>query len=283
MPDAYPPLPPDPPSVPQSPAAPLGACAVPVARKVDPVREAMRLQSISPFAALLAILAVVLLAVVAPPILTEVCAGRWTREAALVFEKSVSAAVGIALLTFAAWRTRSPHEAFGLTAQRPGLQIGVGLATVPVIYLVMVAVGVAALVVSLLAGADVESEAEQRFETLRDLPLGSFAISIPLLLAVAIHEEAVFRGLLLPLTRRLTGSWIAAVILTSLLFGLLHFAQGMMAMIQITGISIVLSIAFYVSRSLWAVIGAHFVFDLIQFQLIHVLAQWMDELEKAAQ
>jgi membrane protease YdiL (CAAX protease family) len=55
------------------------------------------------------------------------------------------------------------------------------------------------------------------------------------------------------------------------LFGALHFSQGWIGMLQIVGLAVVLGTCFVLTRSLLAVIVAHFVFDFVQLQLVRVL------------
>lgn len=107
------------------------------------------------------------------------------------------------------------------------------------------------------------------------IELSDFAF---LLIAIVVHEELLFRGLLLPQLRRATGSWTWAVILSSAVFGVLHFVQGPAAMVQIFGVSIVFSVIFIVSRSLYAVMIAHYLFNFCQVAFMHLLTREGDEL-----
>lgn len=106
------------------------------------------------------------------------------------------------------------------------------------------------------------------------------SISIPWLVAtlaaVGIHEELLFRGMLLTLLRRATGSWWIAIVASSAIFGSLHFHQGWLSMLQITGLGVVLSLVFVASRSLLAVAIAHFLFNFCQVQLMHLLKWYQD-------
>lgn len=110
------------------------------------------------------------------------------------------------------------------------------------------------------------------------------SISIPWLVAtlaaVGVHEELIFRGMLLTLLRRATGSWWIAIVGSSAIFGSLHFHQGWLSMLQITGLGIVLSLIFVASRSLLAVAIAHFLFNFCQVQLMHMLKWWLEHFSK---
>ncbi len=111
------------------------------------------------------------------------------------------------------------------------------------------------------------------------------AISIPwlvaTLVAVGVHEELLFRGMLLTLLRRATGSWWIAIVASSAIFGSLHFHQGWLSMLQITGLGIVLSLIFVASRSLLAVSIAHFLFNFCQVQLMHLLKWYLEHFSNS--
>jgi len=82
-----------------------------------------------------------------------------------------------------------------------------------------------------------------------------------LLMAGAIYEEVLYRGLLLPRLRRMVGRWWAAVLTTSLLFGAAHLASGPgNALAAFVG-SIVWCVTFVWSRSLLRVVIGHFLFN----------------------
>lgn len=85
-----------------------------------------------------------------------------------------------------------------------------------------------------------------------------------------VFEELVMRGALFQLFERLGGSWVA-LILTSFIFGLLHFAnQGagpwLLVSITLSG-GLLFGAAFLYARSLWLPIGLHFAFDTAEKSL----------------
>lgn len=78
-----------------------------------------------------------------------------------------------------------------------------------------------------------------------------------LLVAVlpAVCEEAFFRGAMLPLLRRLTRSWAAAVWIVAIIFSLAHAdAQGFLARLLL---GLLLGTLYVLTRSLWAPIMLH--------------------------
>jgi membrane protease YdiL (CAAX protease family) len=91
----------------------------------------------------------------------------------------------------------------------------------------------------------------------------------------AFMEEMVYRGWLVAriaeLARFTRAAWIAAVIATSILFGVAHLYQGLSGVIA-TGISgLIFGIAYLASgRNLWCAILAHGLMDTIGFVMIYL-------------
>lgn len=187
------------------------------------------------------------------------------------------AAVGVLVYLLASHRLRP--AAFGLRYERPASQFGWAALTLLAMYGYLFA---SVLVVQVLVHFGVislDEQIAQRVEFARKLPM-SGSTTLVLLMAVAIHEEVLFRGLLLTYLRRVTGRWSVAVLGVSLIFAALHIQQGTLAVLQVFGLSIVLCMMFAASRSLPALMVAHFVFDLVQFQLIHLLPKLQHLLEQ---
>ena len=63
------------------------------------------------------------------------------------------------------------------------------------------------------------------------------------------------------------------------IFGALHYAQGVIGMLQVTGIGLILTLVFIKTRSIVTVILAHFMFDFAQFQLIGVARHALEQME----
>lgn len=91
---------------------------------------------------------------------------------------------------------------------------------------------------------------------------GLLPIAAPLLLllAAAIQEELVFRGMIFRLLERALGSWIALII-SALAFGILHSMNPgatLVSTLAVTLTSGVVMVAIYLlTRNLWWVIGLH--------------------------
>jgi membrane protease YdiL (CAAX protease family) len=80
-------------------------------------------------------------------------------------------------------------------------------------------------------------------------------------LAVAIGEEVLYRGLLLPRLHRVAGRWWVAVLGTSLVFGAGHLGGGLVYALAAFLMSVVWCLVFIRSRSLLAVVAGHFLYN----------------------
>lgn len=98
----------------------------------------------------------------------------------------------------------------------------------------------------------------------------NFVGSVLLMVIPVMGEEALFRGLLLPRLRRVTGQWWSAVALCSLLFAWYHRGGGLTTMVSAFVMSVVFCMALIQSRSVIVAFVAHFVYNVVQFGL----ARW---------
>lgn len=96
-----------------------------------------------------------------------------------------------------------------------------------------------------------------------------------LALLPAVCEELFFRGALLPLVRRATGSWHVAVIVSALVFSLAHFDAT--AFLARAVLGCLLGVVFVQTRSLLASMLLHFCNNLL---VVMALSE-ADDVEKA--
>lgn len=187
----------------------------------------------------------------------------------------------VGLVGLLAWlllsRHRLPAESIGLSPRRPAAQALWALGALAAIYAYMLTFMVIMTVV-LFFFPSLQKDLAARTEFLDLMPVEDLWMSLALLIPVAIHEELLFRGLLLPYLRRVTGGWTAAILISSVIFAVLHIAQGWLGVVQVFGLSVIFSLAFIWTRSLAAVTLAHFLFDFLQFQLIRLLRPLFDQL-----
>lgn len=177
------------------------------------------------------------------------------------------------LLAYLALRHHVPWRAFGLTAERPGRQAVWALANLASLYVWLGVTAVIGLLLMPLFG-NVEDAMRERLKTFDAFPIDNLGKIVMLLVPVAIYEEVLFRGLLLPYVRRLVGSWWLAIVIVTAVFAIMHLYQGWAAVLQILGIGALLAVFFVRSRSLPVVIVAHFLFNFLQFQLIGLVQRY---------
>jgi len=116
------------------------------------------------------------------------------------------------------------------------------------------------------------SEMTQRVGALKGVLGGAhFGSLIPTLVVLALLEEVVFRGFLLPRARVLTGRWWVAVLLVQLLFGLGHVYEGTLAVFQTMMLGVYFSAFFLWRRHLAAVIVAHAAFNTLMLATLWFL------------
>jgi membrane protease YdiL (CAAX protease family) len=102
--------------------------------------------------------------------------------------------------------------------------------------------------------------------SLTDIFLRDFIISIAFGILTAIFEEVLFRGILFRLIEGKLGSYLALII-CSVLFGFLHLMNGngsFFVVFAISIISILLTAAYMYTRNLWFPIAIHFAFNCAQ-------------------
>ena len=197
----------------------------------------------------------------------------------IIADKWISAALAIAALLSLMRLFRLAPAAFGLRTNRAGAQAAWSLATFGGVYCALL-VSVAIVEAMVLAVPGLKQDLSSRLDFLEMLPIGNLTSVLLLLIPVAVHEEVFFRGLLLPFLRRLGCPWMVAVLISAALFASLHISQGWLAIPQVFCVAVALGTFFVLSRSLLAVMAAHFLFDFAQVQLYHVLAPWIEQAAK---
>lgn len=107
-----------------------------------------------------------------------------------------------------------------------------------------------------------KEELQQRMEFMEVMHGHSPWQIVLLMIAVAAHEEIIFRGMLIPCLRRIGLPFAVAILVSSAVFGFLHvFGQGWTGAIGTFGVGVAFGIVFVESRNLWLVIAAHFLFN----------------------
>ncbi len=116
-----------------------------------------------------------------------------------------------------------------------------------------------------------EDTLTERFDTIDVIgaapPLGV----LPLVLFVAIYEEIVFRGILLSRLSVVLRSRMLAVPVGAVLFAVLHYPQGTLAVLQIFGLGVVLGTIAVKRRNIWPCIVAHALWNGGVFFVVYLL------------
>lgn len=104
------------------------------------------------------------------------------------------------------------------------------------------------------------------FEAIAGHPAAMVVAGIYTLLLVGLTEELVFRGFLMSrlalLLGETGGAWIAAAILTALVFGALHLQHGLLSALNATVLGLLFGFVYLgTGRNLWLVVAAHSLYD----------------------
>ncbi len=170
---------------------------------------------------------------------------------------------------------RQPPRAIGLGKAPVGRTIGAALAAVPVCYIALLIVVPLYLVI---IGADVDHLVQERTQFFDEVPRLSIAPIIVFSLFVGLHEEVLFRGLILARLRAVCRSTWLAVIISSLIFGAFHAGQGPIGVVQTSTVGLILACVATLTRSVWPALLTHALFDTIGLVGIPFLQEHLPKL-----
>jgi len=86
-------------------------------------------------------------------------------------------------------------------------------------------------------------------------------------ITAGIVEETLYRGFVLWYLLQIMPVW-AAVVASSVIFGLGHTYQGINGVARVTGVGAVLALLFFTTGSIWVPIAAHILLDVLQGGII---------------
>ncbi len=158
---------------------------------------------------------------------------------------------------------RQSIRSVGLTVRGFALDLPVGVGAMVVAYCLMTAV----LIALGLAWPSIMEQMQENAERItravpRLHPLGFAGMAM----LIGFYEELVFRGFLMTRLRRVTGSWLLAVVLSTAVFTGLHaMDQTWTALVAVSILSLVFSVVTIWRRSIVPAIVGHALFDLLQF------------------
>ncbi len=197
----------------------------------------------------------------------------------IVFKWTAAAMTLGGLLMLARWQAL-PLRTYGIRGDGLHWQVLLSVPALLGTYAAMFCIAIFILMAT-IGGTGAEQDIQHRIDYLSQLPQFTVLQTLLMMSAVALHEELLFRGMLIPYLRGLgIGRW-GAVAVSSMIFGILHFEQGWTGIVQISCIGAVLGSVFVLTRSLLTVVLAHFLFDFFQVLLIQSLPldQLIQDLE----
>ncbi len=195
-------------------------------------------------------------------------------------------ALGVSLLVgLLLWRDGQGLAQLGLVRAGLGRECLIAIPVLAGAYVANIAVSIPiALVGSLLKLTDKEVLARREVAA----GLSEMGVSVPVfalaMVLVAGFEELAFRGFLVPRLKELLGNWTAAVLVSAGLFGLGHFYEGTLAVVQTAVLGAYFGAVFVFVRRfrLASVMLAHAAFNTINFTVM-IWLQRSGLLEKLTQ
>lgn len=125
-----------------------------------------------------------------------------------------------------------------------------------------------------MAAGILKKETAQRSETLATIASQGSILEFALAAIVAAaFEEIAFRGFLTPRMRTLVGSWPLAVLLVSMLFGLGHIYEGVLATVQTAFLGAYFAAMMLLRRRLVGPALAHAAFNTIMLVFIRIVSE----------
>jgi membrane protease YdiL (CAAX protease family) len=185
---------------------------------------------------------------------------------------------GVLCLTVLAWLLRHRRQGaatIGLGRARVGRILLIALATVPLCYLAG-AISNALFIATSSSG--VVGFAKERGEFINVVSVIPLGWVVPLSIFAGVYEDIVFRGFLITRLQALSRSRAVPVIVSSLIFGALHFTQGLPGMCQTAFVGAVLAIVAVRSRSIWPCMLAHAAVDTISLLVVVLVNPKLQEM-----
>lgn len=175
-----------------------------------------------------------------------------------VFANGFVAMTAVLLLVLLRGQT---HRSLGLCSSPWRRLLPVIIAAAPAAWVTGITCNLIYAMIQLLRGVSMESMMRDRLGFISAISEIDMRWVAPLSIFVGVYEEIFFRGFLMGRLASITRSRVAAVILSSVLFGAVHFTQGWLGVFQTTCLGAVLAMAAVMGRSLWAAILAHAAID----------------------
>lgn len=170
-----------------------------------------------------------------------------------------------ALVFFFAWRNGEPWGRLGWRRAGGWREIGVALLLFPLVFYA------AGLFDRFFLDLGLSPPATPVPGFLEAQGPGQLALAVALVVVVAVTEETVFRGYLILRLRALSGSALAAVLLSSLVFSLGHGYEGTAGVATVGCLGAVFAAVYLWRGSLLAPVVLHFLQDFTGIVLVPLL------------
>ena len=170
-----------------------------------------------------------------------------------------------ALIVFFLWRNGEGDARIGLTWKNGWSDVILGVFLFSVVFIV------AGFLDAFLRRLGFSGPSTAMMKELMPRGMWQVLLGVVLVTVVALAEETIFRGYLIHRLSNLTGSMVAAVIISSVIFALPHVYEGVAGAITVGVMGLMFALVYVWRGSLVAPIVAHFMQDFIGIVLLPVL------------
>jgi uncharacterized protein len=175
----------------------------------------------------------------------------------------------VSLIAFFLWHNREPLTRIGWTAKAVPRKAAREAALGAILFLPLLLLS--SQIETLLRSVGFTGTAKSVSEILTPVGLGEFVLAIALVAVVAVAEETIFRGYLILRFEALTGSRIAAAVLSAVVFSVGHGYEGSAGVVTVGVMGLALAGVYLWRRSLIAPVVMHFLQDFTSIVLLPLL------------
>jgi len=171
----------------------------------------------------------------------------------------------VALVLFFLWRNGEPFRAIGWSSGRLGKEAMVGLVLFPPLFFGATGLDNA------LHRLGFSAPATPLPALMPGHSPGELLLAVVLVAVVALAEETMFRGYLILRLEAVTGSPLAAVLLSAGVFSMGHGYEGSAGVITVAVLGVVFAVVYLWRRSLVAPVVMHLLLDLLGIVILPTL------------
>jgi len=188
--------------------------------------------------------------------------------------------VGLSLVALVKVRGGYPWRTLGFRCPSFPVEVAWAIGALIAIYVLQLLIGL--VFAALMPPETLNHVARQRLDLTRAFKPVHPAAMVAFCLYVGFYEETVFRGFLITRLRAVIGkgSWLGAVLVSSVFFGVIHWYQGGLAMVQISVVALVLGAVFVMRGSLVAPMVAHALFDFMGLAAFYYVLPHLNKILK---